>query len=174
MKVVNFVFFTVCVVIAAADTKLGRSTHQITCKTAAERQFPYQASLQQNTVINPGNHSESGAIITNRHILTWATFGENQTPVYTHAVVGLWRLDKVGIRMELDAIYSHQRVWSERYRHNIAVVKTKKEIIFNDYVQPIALPTQPLPPQGNVSVVLSGWRLNSNGNVRQNLFDFYA
>lgn len=179
MKVTKLVFFMVCVVIASADTKFGLSKHnsssiesrQIVCKNAAEGQFPYQASLRRSYGIG---HMASGVIITNRHILTWSTFGENTTPVYNHAIIGSTRLNKGGIRMELEAIYRHDDyTYKVRHMHNIAVVMTRKEIIFNAYVQPIALPTKPLPAQGNVAVVLSGWGLNRNiGNVRTNSLHF--
>lgn len=176
MKVTKLVFFMVCVVIASADTKFGLSKHnsssiesrQIVCKNAAEGQFPYQVSLR------PSKHTASGVIITNRHILTWATFGENSAAAANHAIIGSTRLNKGGIRMELEAIYRHDDyTYKVRHKHNIAVVMTRKEIIFNAYVQPIALPTKPLPAQGNVAVVLSGWGLNRNiGNVRTNSLQF--
>lgn len=121
MKVTTCVlFFMVCVVISTADTRFGLSmrTHnssliqsrQIVCKNAAEGQFPYQVSLRSGSIEAcwiECEHVGSGVIITNRHILTWATFGENTSAASNHVVVGSTRLDKGGIKMELDAIYMH-------------------------------------------------------------------
>lgn len=72
-----------------------------------------------------------------------------------YAVVGTVYPSVNGAKYALDQITPHESFDSNTVFNDIALLRTAKTIIFNDLVQPIALPTKNTP--GNVQAYISGW-----------------
>lgn len=117
---------------------------------AAKGQFPYQVALRNNT----GGHVCGGAIVHSRFILSSGNCVQYSTVQNISAFVGAYSLTD-GTRHELNRITRHPNFnWALR-SNDIAVLRTVKPIEFNDFVQPIALPTAAV-EKGRV-VLVAGW-----------------
>ncbi|XP_015126552.1 chymotrypsin-1 [Diachasma alloeum] len=125
-------------------------------RNALTGEFPHQVSLQINR-----EHFCGGSIIDATHILTAA-----------HCVVGDNGVGVRGIEVVTGVLDFHSRnannvfpvsriIYHGRYapedswRNDIAVLTLAKAIIFDDYQQPIRLPTSDTP--AGARVVASGW-----------------
>lgn len=123
---------------------------------AEEGQFPHQVSLRSRIY---RQHFCGGSILTPRFILTAAhcTQSTNSLPRNVYAVVGALRRLKGGTIVELERITPHQQYNPKIYKNDISLIRTSTEIIFSEFVQPIALPSDNLPVNGDFSVTISGW-----------------
>lgn len=113
-------------------------------------QFPYQVLLFT------GNHYFcGGSIIAKRFILTAAqcTQGNLSSPSNVIAIVGYPKNEK---HYELSKIKNHPKYKPGKLANDISVLRTKKSIVFDDFVQRIALPTADV-SEGNVSATVSGY-----------------
>lgn len=123
-------------------------------------QFPYQVSLRSK---RKGQHFCGGAIISNFYILSAA-----------HCLMGLRRADNIfvvvgahkltGDGNAIDILHatSHPLFNStdEQWHNDIALLRTKQEIIFNEFVQPIDLPAADFPfdkPESEMKAIITGW-----------------
>lgn len=71
------------------------------------------------------------------------------------AVVGTVDRHFDGVTYKIGKIMKHEK-YDEHLKHNdISLLRTTKDIVFTDYIQPIALPKQNDP--GNTAAVVSGW-----------------
>lgn len=72
------------------------------------------------------------------------------------AVVGSTRLnDPSSALYTIDKIDFHPKYRAPSKRYDIAMLRTRENIVFNEFVQPIALPSQNI--VGDVPVTVSGW-----------------
>lgn len=164
MKTISLIFLALCAVcVAVADEEVNALgwpaeyslTPRIVNGTDAEKgQFPYQVSLRFR--LNDA-HFCGGSILTDRFILTAAHCNQGFTasPMLVYAILGAYRRTKGGIEYALDKITPHQEWDGAKIKNDISLLRTAKKITFNEYIQPIALPTQETP--SDTEVVLSGW-----------------
>lgn len=168
MKTVNFFFLALCAVCALADLNspnglelaeefgFDLTPRIVGGDDAEEGQFPYQVSLRTKL---SKQHFCGGSILSSRFILTAAhcTQGVNGKPEYVYAVVGALRRLSGGVVVKLDTITPHENYDQRKFHNDISLLRTADEIVFSNTIQPIALPAQNLPEEGNAEVLLSGW-----------------
>ncbi|CAL8078739.1 unnamed protein product [Orchesella dallaii] len=134
-------------------------------KDAEKNEFPWQVSLQLHS---KSSHRCGGSILNDRYILTAAHCLYRNA--YTSKqkmkiIVGDYILDteKDGEHeeFEIEKIIVHYNYKpTESHINDIAVIKLKETIKFNDKVQPICLPSEGTEVY-NKSAIVSGWgRLN--------------
>lgn len=70
-------------------------------------------------------------------------------------VVGSNTLDEGGESYSVEEIINHPQYTSSNISNDIALIKLKDEIKFNERVQPIQLPTEDT--RGGENLMLSGW-----------------
>ncbi|XP_017770707.1 PREDICTED: chymotrypsin-1-like [Nicrophorus vespilloides] len=117
---------------------------------AEDGQFPYQVSLQSK-----GKHTCGGSIITDKWILTAAHCVIGVSSSSLTVVTGTNKLDKAGASYPVAKVIHHEDYNSFLLQHDIALIKVKEAIEFNEKVQPIALADQEL--EDGEDCVLSGW-----------------
>lgn len=159
MKSINLVLLAVCLTLATANTVFGYSVIEpriVGGENAEEGQFPYQISLRSKFT---RSHFCGGSILSSRFLLTAAhcTQMDNADPANIYAVVGALHLLGGGIEIQLDTITVHEGWDRSRLLNDLSLLRTAEEIVFSDTIQPIALPTENLPTEGNAHVILSGW-----------------
>lgn len=129
-------------------------------------QFKYQGCLRTRLT---KQYLCGAAIISNRFLLTAAhcTDGLYQHTGMIVAVVGAMHRYKDGVTMKVDKITTHNEYNFRLLLHDISLIRTADEIIFSPTVQPIALPKDDLPKNGNARVVLTGWgRISVSNKIR--------
>lgn len=156
MKTINLICLALCVVVAVADTKFDifeLDPRIVGGEDAEVGQFPYQVSLRSKL---SRSHFCGGSILSSRFIITAAhcSQGYNGKPQYVYAVVGALHLSSGGVVVELNKITPHENYDQSKIRNDVSLIRTAEEIVFTDYIQPIALPTQDI---GESEVLLSGW-----------------
>lgn len=162
MKSVAMIIFVVCIELAVAETKNGDLVLEpriVGGKDVKEGQIPYQVSLRLPAA---DLHFCGGAIISNRFILTAAhcMVDLESRPRFVVGVVGSVHTNQ-GVRIKIDKITSHKEWDRSKHINDISLLRTAEEIVFCDTIQPIALPTENLPLEGNTRAVSSGWGKNS-------------
>lgn len=118
-------------------------------------QFPYQVALyaKQNTT---DKYLCGGSILSKRFIVTAAHCFFGEIPVSAYVIVG--SIDRTnGVKYELNKISKHNGfdITECGILDDIALLRTAKEIMFTDTIQPIALPNRNT--EGNIEVLVSGW-----------------
>lgn len=153
MKTVSLFVLIVGSLLASAESL--SEPRIVNGENAQEGQFPYEASLRK---LN-NDHLCSASILSGRFLLTAAHcfLGMDLNPKTIYAVVGAVNLKTGGTKVTLNKIISHKDFSLDTHSNDIALVRSVKSIIFTDVVQPIALPKQNLPDEGNVNVFVSGW-----------------
>lgn len=158
-----------CLVFAVADIKLGEigisnvnsiiEPRVVGGKNAEDGQIPYQVSLRLPAA---NLHFCGGAIISDRFILTAAhCMADLETrPSFVVAVIGSVHSNE-GVWVKIDKIISHQEWNNIKLLNDIALLRTAEKINFSENIQPISLPTNNLPEDGNIRTILSGWGKNS-------------
>nr|ADR80135.1 chymotrypsin-like serine protease [Sitodiplosis mosellana] len=159
MKTINIFFLALCVGCALANAKFDGFGFDLTPrivggKDASEGQFPYQVSLRSMVT---KKHFCGASILSSRFLLSAAHCSQeiNGKPKYVFAVVGALNRVSGGDSYELDTITPHEKWDKKTVLNDISLLRTAKEIVFSDTIQPIALPTQDTP--GEIEVLLSGW-----------------
>lgn len=135
---------------------------------AIKGQFPYQAAIrtkQNNT------HHCGAAILNSRFLLTAAhcTKFDYAKPDYVIIVVGALHRSNDGIKMDVDKITPHKEFNPWTLKNDIAMIRTAKDIKFNDHIQPIPLPNANV--DDGESLIISGWGKNG-GDSRPDLLQY--
>ncbi|XP_031633010.1 chymotrypsin-2-like [Contarinia nasturtii] len=158
MKTISLFFFTFCVAfIAAAHIDSDVFGNRIVGgEDAVEGQFPYQISLRDKW---SNQHFCGGSIITDRFMLTAAHCNyRHPDPSGMYVVAGTYRRLEGGVTIALDKITPHKDFDIHANTHSfndISLLRAAEKIVFTNFIQPIALPTQNI--AGDTELVLSGW-----------------
>ncbi|XP_041773919.1 chymotrypsin-2-like [Anopheles merus] len=123
---------------------------------------PYQVSLQ-----GLFGHSCGGAIIDRDWILTAAHCVQTSVK-FTKVLVGTNLLNTGGQRYAVEKFYVHSRYNNPVFHNDIALVRLKSMIQYDDLVQPIAYSEREIPE--NATLTLTGWgRLSGTGAMPNKL-----
>lgn len=118
---------------------------------ASSGQFPHQVSLRRR---GDYEHFCGASIIQVRWIITAAHCPDGIKAI--DAVVGITKLNETGTVYEIQDIYTHPEFNGQLHmKHDISLLKTAKHIIFNAFVQPIALPNRNT--TSYIPTTVSGW-----------------
>lgn len=155
MKVIHFSVLAICAVLTVAESKQFQLKPRIVGGHLAKNgQFTYQVSLRKT---KSKSHHCGASIISDRFLLTAAhcVQFEYSKPESLYAVVGTVLPSKNGAKYALDRIVLHESFDPNTVFNDIALLRTVKKITFNNFVQPISLPTKNTP--GDVEAYISGW-----------------
>lgn len=142
-------------ILSATTAKHLYESRIVNGQDATEGQFPHMVSLRSR---ESNEHICGASILSSRFVLTAAHCCVlNPEPNDMFAVVGALHLSHGGVIVELDTITPHKGFDFDYVRYDVGVIRTASEIIFNDLIQPIALPTADTPDDRAVHVILSGW-----------------
>lgn len=114
-------------------------------RIAIPDQFPFQVAIFATTTVADNatvqNHSCDGSIITNRWILSVASCVEWFAIYRMHLVLGGQQSIGDGVRYDYDEYVIHPEYLGIEsfYLHNIALIRTNREIQFTANIQPISL-----------------------------------
>lgn len=162
MERISLFFF--CVVCVAANAKYtfdleNKNGFNLTPRivggeNAVEGQFPYQVSIRDRF---SHRHFCGGAILNSRFILTagHCTSGTYTNPIQMFVIVGVIGRDAKGTEYDVQGVTPHPQLNIRKFSNDISLLRTKQIIVFTDFVQPIALPTQSI--SKDVPVVVTGW-----------------
>lgn len=129
-------------------------------KSANRGQFPYHVQLVY-TNLKAYTHSFCGAtIISSRHILSAAhciqMFKDDTTELF--AIFNRAHLNDADFTaIQIAKAYDHPKYTNESFRFDIAILWTRHEIEFNDFIQPIQLPTIDYTKRSGDDAVIAGW-----------------
>lgn len=156
MKSVRLLCLVIFVTVSAAVAKHLFEPRIINGQDAREGQFPHMVSLREKATLN---HYCGASILSSRFLLTAAhcCYGDQGNTKMVIAVVGALRLSDGGVKVELDTITPHKGYHFESGRNDVATIRTATQIVFNDLVRPIALPTVDLPDDRTTKLIVSGW-----------------
>uniref|UniRef100_A0A182PCT2 Apyrase n=1 Tax=Anopheles epiroticus TaxID=199890 RepID=A0A182PCT2_9DIPT len=129
---------------------------------AAPGEAPYQVSLQ-----GLFSHMCGGTIIDRQWVLT-AAHCAILPPKLVRVLVGTNDLRSGGQRYKVEKFYVHSRYNKPPFHNDIALVKLKVPLQYNDFVQPIEYSELQLPV--NASVKATGWgKVSTSGPVPRKL-----
>lgn len=150
-------FLAVCV--ALASSKIVSEFRIFNGNDAIDGQFPYQASIRSK---HDNKHHCGAAILNNRFLLTAAHCSkfDYSKPAYISVVVGALHRSNGGVVMDVDKITPHEAFDPWTLRNDIALIRTAKEIKFNDKIQPIPLPSEDV--DDGKPLIISGWGKNGD------------
>lgn len=155
MKSFIVCILAICAVFAVVESKKFELKSRIVGGDfAVDGQFPYQVSLRQTRT---RSHHCGASIISPRFLLTAAhcVQGGAADPKNLYAVVGTILPSEKGTAYPLDRIIPHEEYGPTAITNDIAFLRTAKTIVFNEFVQPIALPTRNTP--ADLPAYISGW-----------------
>lgn len=135
---------------------------------AENGQFPYMALLTSRKSLPYC----SGAILTNRHILTNGHMLQHHDPEEFLVYLGAWNLrDKDAVIRDIADIKMHPEYAQGRKVNDLAMVRLVDEIkFFYRFIQPIALPTTDFPNDRGEFLLVSGFGLDSVGSKEISVF----
>lgn len=119
-------------------------------KDAPDGGVPYQCSLQSYN-----SHNCGCSILSNKWLLTASHCVVGHTPKSLTVLVGTNDLRNGGTYYKVDSFISHENYNRPRFANDVAVIKVKGTIEFNDRVQPIA--PSPDPVNDGDELLLTGW-----------------
>lgn len=125
---------------------------------AQTHQFPYSVGIFLEQLIVCG-----GAIIGERHILSSGACGKSleEKPHEVVAVLGSPEVDNLEddspFLMKIDRVYVHPRFREILMKNDLSMLRTARQIIFSETIQPVALPTADLENDEGVMAVVTGW-----------------
>lgn len=156
-------FLAIVVVLAVAESRQLRSVEIkpriVGGEYAKDGQFPYQVAIRKTA---DRSHQCGASIISERFLLSAAHCFqfEYSKPDSLYAVVGTVYPKENGVKYALDKISPHKKFDPNTIYNDIALLRTAEKIVYNNLVQPIALPTTNTP--GNVAAYVSGWGITSS------------
>ncbi|XP_020299083.1 chymotrypsin-1-like, partial [Pseudomyrmex gracilis] len=150
------------ILISLARITQGFSPRIVGGKDAPIGKYPHSVALKYY-----GRFSCGGSIINERYVLTAAhcvnTYGEDLKGLTVHA--GTIYLNEKGDVYKVKKVLWHPDYDSYTFNNDIGLVKVKKEIAFNDLVQPVPIARHDFVLE-DLPCVLSGWGSTSlNGRT---------
>lgn len=142
---------TIDLAVPATLARPDLNTRIVNGSDATLGQFPHQVSLR--SVLN--KHFCGGSIITNRWVLTAAHCTIDRSPAAFYIVAGTITISSGGVKYLIEVNKPHPKYKPSAFGHDITLLRTQKVIEFNEFVQPIALPTDNTPAR--IPAVISGW-----------------
>jgi len=134
-------------------------------EVAADGEFPWQVSLR--TLGGVGQtHFCGGSIIDKDWILTAAHCCAGQIPLTMHVVAGGIELNNFEDEEQtrnLQKIIGHPNYDSNTISNDICLLHLQESLSFNDWVQPIGLPTQGQETEAGTECTVTGWGTTSEG-----------
>lgn len=155
MRLEILISLAVCITLARSKSVIQSNFRIFNGNDAARGQFPYQASIRDRY----GNtHHCGAAIINERFLLTAAhcTKFDYANPEKVSVVVGALDPSKEGVTMEVDKIIPHEGFDPWSLKNDIALIRTTKDIEFNDQTKPIPLPNEDAVDDGK-PLTIAGW-----------------
>ncbi|XP_070596620.1 transmembrane protease serine 12-like [Erythrolamprus reginae] len=129
--------------------------------------WPWQINLQVYEAGTGYVPVCSGSLINTSIVLTAAhCFNISEDPALWMVVIALHNLDQDTshtIRSQIKAIHIHPNFVKETYDNDIAMIILVRSIKFNDYVQPICLPTTNLLINEQSLCYITGWDIREKG-----------
>lgn len=160
------VFMSLCLLQAQAASFRLKSSNLIHGrivggKSADRGQFPYHVALA-NTF--DYFYFCGGTIISTRHILTaahcvqWYQYDTTDL----RAILNSSNLKNDDFTvMEIVEVINHPKFIEEKIPFDIAILLTRREIEFNDFIQSAQLPTMDYTQQSGDDAVIAGWGMLS-------------
>lgn len=126
-------------------------------KSANRGQFPYHVQLAYSTDFYSFC---GGTIISTRHILSAAhciqMFKNDTTELF--AVFNRANLNDIDFTaIQITKVYDHPNYTNEKFLFDISILLTEQEINFNDFIQPMRLPTIDYTKRSGDAAVIAGW-----------------
>lgn len=146
----------VCLCVDNVEPLIGASN-------AEKGQLPYMAEIvyRDRGYFGEGAHC-GAAIINNQYIVTTARCVYHLKPEQCIIYVGAYNLiDKNAQTREIAEIITHQDYNESRHHHNIALVRMNEDIVYSEFVKPIALPTAEFPDVRDKIFTVSGFGLDA-------------
>ncbi|CAG0880138.1 unnamed protein product [Cyprideis torosa] len=138
-------------------------------------QVPYIASLRYTRAGN-SFHICGGTVINEKYILTAAHCVAGKLGNGLEVAIQEYNIredekDPVEEIIEIDQIFAHPdfRAFGRRIENDIALLKLKTDINFNDYVQPACLPDNNDNQFEGQTVTVSGWGATKEGGKSSNI-----
>lgn len=155
MYSISLLNFVTLLLACVSARRLGATSRIVGGSDSVKGQFPHQVSLKKSLT---HEHICGGAIISEKFILTAGhCFEAKDRPKDIFVYFGALDIINDGIQMNLENIIIHPLFDINKLINDITIVKTIEKIIFSDFVKPIPLPTENLPADGQMDVLLSGW-----------------
>lgn len=155
MYLISLLNFSTLLFACGSARRLEASNRIIDGIEAEKGQFPHQVSVKLSLT---HEHICGGSIISNKFILTAGhCFERDDKPKDIFVYLGALDIINDGIDMNLEKIIIHPSFDIKKLTNDITILKTIETIIFSDFVQPIPLPTQNVPTDDQMDVIISGW-----------------
>ena len=140
----------------------GQSINKIVGGENAPSPIPWQAKVHVGGVLCGGTIIDETTILSAAHCF----YPSTSTSIYDYIEAGITvggALD--GQKISVREVVTHPMYNSMKLDNDIAILKLKSSLTFNDTVQPACLPHQYFTPEdtGDLAVV-SGWGTTSEGN----------
>ncbi|XP_014211407.1 trypsin-1-like [Copidosoma floridanum] len=153
-------FFLIQICTSSTIPKLGsRITN---AKNAAPGQFPYQVSVELKFPLLKSKHVCGGSIINENYVLTAGHCAKGFTFLLGKMRVKVGQHDLKQSNEYSQIVEVAKRIPHESFpggltpkQHDIALLKLRKPLVFNENVQPVQLPEQDSDYSG--MAFLSGW-----------------
>lgn len=142
---------------------------------AYEGEFPWNVAIFIRELDGDVVHECGGSIISDLYILTAAHCFENLRP--SNYLIGVGSNDlSATVKHEVEEIKVHPNYDNHQFYNDIALVRLKKKLTFNEAVRPICLPFDYLSSQStsikspyNETVTISGWGFTEYNGQRSRI-----
>lgn len=161
LKVLS-VFALFCLLQVQASTFRAKSKNFLQSrivggKNANRGDYPYNVLLTNRRSFF---YFCGGSIITNRHILTAAhciqKYKHNANELF--AILNTVNFEDTDITVAgISRVYGHPEYRNSSVRFDISILLTRREIKFNDFIQPVLLPSIDYTQISGHDAVIAGW-----------------